>query len=389
MEVKQIYTLMNSVSQEVLGTTDIIKEDLTGVVDMGTEVFNQNAMDRYVKSLVNHIGKVIFVDRPYLGNVPSVLMDAWEFGSVLEKISAELPDAVENSSWELTDGETYSQDVFHKPTVTAKFFNSMVTFEIPLSITEKQVKQSFSNVEQLNGFLTMLYNAVDKSMTVKTDALIMRTINNMIAETLVADATAFGGATPDYTTASTVKSVNLLKLYNDKFNTTLTADDAILSPDFIRFASYTMGLYADRFRSISTLFNIGGKARFTPTDMLHVILLSDFAKSAQTYLYSDTYNKGEVLLPNAETVSSWQGTGQAYSFDDVSKIHVKTNGKKDVEISGVLGVMFDRDALGVANLDRRVTTNYNARAEFFNNFYKFDCSYFNDTNENFVVFFVA
>lgn len=85
MEVKQIYTLMNSVSQEVLGKTDLVKEDLTGIVDMGTEVFNQNAIDNYVKSLVNHIGKVVFVNRPYSGKVPSVLMDAWEFGSVMEK----------------------------------------------------------------------------------------------------------------------------------------------------------------------------------------------------------------------------------------------------------------------------------------------------------------
>lgn len=406
MEIKQIYTLINSVSGEVLGRTDIVTEDLTGIVDLGKEVFNQSAVDDYVKSLVNHIGKVIFVNRPYAGKVPSVLMDAWEFGSVLEKISADVPAAEENDTWNLQDKKSYDQDVFHKPTVTAKFFNSKVTFEVPVSITERQVKESFSNAAQLNGFISMIYAAVEKSMTIKADALIMRTINNMIAETVSADAVAFGGtkdnlASADLSSASTARCVNLLKLYNDKYYpatpgtpdptpnpNALTAAKAITDPDFIRFASYVMGTYADRLQSISTVFNVGGKERFTPKDMLHVVLLSDFAKAAQTYLYSDTFNRGDVLLPQAETVPFWQGSGKNYDFANTGHIKVKESGGKDVEISGVLGVMFDRDALGVCNLDRRVTTNYNAKAEFFNNYYKFDAGYFNDTNENFVVFFI-
>ena len=391
MNVKQIYTIVNAVSSEVLGKTDIVKDDLTGIVDLGTEVFNQGAVDNYVKSLVNHIGKVVFVNRPYSGKVPSVLMDAWEFGSVMEKISADIPAAEENDTWNLTDGAEYKQDVFHKPVVTAKFFNSKVTFEVPVSITERQVKESFSSAEQLNGFLSMIYNAVDKSMTIKTDALIMRTINNMVGETLKADAAKFTPASKplNYASASTVRCVNLLYLYNQANKTTLTAAEAILNPDFIRYASYQMGLYADRLQSISALFNIGGKDRFTPKDALHVVLLSDFAKAAQAFLYSDTKNMEQVLLPNAETVASWQGSGQDYGFAHTSAINIKTASGTDVNISGVLGVMFDRDALGVCNTDKRVTTNYNAKAEFFNNWYKFDASYFNDTNENFVVFFVA
>lgn len=408
MDVKQIYQIINTISDEVLGKTGIVLEDLTGIVDLGKEVFNQSAVDNYVKSLVNHIGKVIFVNRPYAGKVPSVLMDVWEFGSVLEKISADVPVAEENDTWDLKNGEEYKQDVFHKPAVTAKFFNSKVTFEVPVSITERQVKESFSNAAQLNGFISMIYAAVEKSMTIKADALIMRTINNMIAETVLADAVAFSGTegkltSDDLSKASTARCVNLLKLYNDKYfpatpstssptptpnPNALTAAKAITDPDFIRFASYVMGTYADRLQSISTLFNVGGKERFTPKDMLHVVLLSDFAKAAQTYLYSDTFNRGDVLLPQAETVPFWQGSGKNYDFASTGHINVKGSGGKDVEITGVLGVMFDRDALGVCNLDRRVTTNYNAKAEFFNNYYKFDAGYFNDTNENFVVFFI-
>lgn len=392
MQVNQIYQLMNGVTSEILGSTGIVKEDLSNIVDVGTQLFDATSIDNYVKSLVNHIGKVIFVNRPYAGNVPSMLMDSWEFGSVLEKISADLPVATENESWELVNGQEYKQDIFYKPSVSAKFFNSKVTFEVPMSFTEMQVKESFSSATQLNGFLSMLYNAVDKSMAIKIDSLIMRTINNAIGETFKADATAFtpqGASAVDYTTASTNRCVNLLKLYNDKFGTTLTADKAITTPEFIRFASYVMSLYVDRLSKISTLFNVGGKDRFTPADMLHIVMLSDFKASATAYLESDTFHNNLVALPESESVPYWQGSGTTYSFADVSKIMVKTATGTDITVTGILAVMFDRDAMGVCNTDRRVTTNYNAKAEFYNNYYKFDASYYNDLNENCVVFYVA
>ena len=386
MQVKQIYTLMNTVTGELLGKTGLVQEDLSNIVDVGTELFDATSVDNYVKSLVNHIGKVIFVDRKYSGNVPSMLMDGWEFGSVLEKISADLPDATENESWELENGQEYKQDIFYKPSVSAKFFNKKVTFEVPMSFTELQVKESFSNANQLNGFLSMLYNAVDKALTVKMDGLVMRTINNMIGETIYSDLQSAGVV--DYTKSGT-KAVNLLKLYNDKFSKTLTAAQAITDPDFIRFASYEMALYVDRLSKISTLFNIGGKERFTPADMLHTVMLSEFKAAATAYLQSDTFHDNYVALPDSETVPYWQGSGQDYAFADTSKITIKTADGHIVETSGVLAVMFDRDAMGVCNLDRRVTTNYNAKAEFYNNYYKFDAGYFNDLNENCVVFFVA
>ena len=385
MQVKQIYTLINEVTKEVIGKENVILEDLSNVVDAGNEIFNNTSYDAYVKSLVNHIGKVIFVNRAYVGGAPSVLMDAWEFGSVLEKISCELPQATENESWDLEDGTSYDPNIFYKPTVSAKFYNSKVTFEIPVSFTELQVKQSFSSAEQLNGFLSMLYNNVDKAMQVKMDALVMRTINNMIGETIYNEYQGVG-----LETKTGVRAVNLLKMYNDKYtNAQLTKADAITDPNFIKFAVYVLGLYTKRISKISTLFNVGGKERFTPAELLHIVLLSDFKEAADVYLQSDTFHEEFTALPNAESVPYWQGSGKTYSFDDVSKINVKTSGNNTIEASGILGVMFDRDALGVSNLDRRVTTNYNPKAEFYTNFYKFDAGYFNDLNENFVVFFIA
>lgn len=384
MEVKQIATLVNDTTAEILGENAVINEDLSNVVDIGTEIFNANAVDNYVRSLVDHIGRVIFVNRPYRGSAPSVLMDGWEYGSVLEKIRATLPDATENESWELTNGTSYDPNIFTKPDVSVKFFNKKVTFEVPMSFTEMQVKESFSSAAQLNGFISMIYNEIDKSMTVKLDSLVMRTINSMIGETLHAEY-----ENGEYSTTSGVRAVNLLKLYNDRFGTDLTAANAMTTPEFIRYASFMMGVYQKRLASMSKLFNIGGQARFTPSDMLHFVLLADFEAAANVYLQSDTFHDEFTALPRAESVPFWQGSGVDYGFDSISSINIKTPGNNTVTASGILGVMFDRDALGVANLDRRVTSNFNPKAEFYNSWYKMDAGYFADTNENFIVFFVA
>ena len=384
MKVKQIYTLVNDVTKEVLGKEALMLEDLSNVVDVGTEIINANAVDNYVRTLVDHIGRAVFVNRPYSGGAPSVLMDGWEYGSVLEKIAADIPEATENESWELEDGVSYDPNIFYKPKVYAKFFNSKVTFEVPVSITERQVKGSFTSPTQLNAFLSMIYNAVDKSMTIKLDGLVERTINSMIGETFHAEF-----ADGKYTEKTSVKAVNLLYEYNTAFSKTLTVVQAMKDPEFIRYASYAMGLYIDRMKKISTLFNIGGRDRFTPRDMLHLVALNDFDKAASTYLYGDTYHNQFVTLPKYETIPYWQGSGTDYSFDSISQINIKTGSGYTINAKGIIAVMFDRDALGVTNLNRRVTTNYNPKAEFFSNWYKFDAGYFNDLNENFVVFYVA
>ena len=379
MKVTQLKDIVNGATSEVLGKTDVVNDDLSNLVDVGNEIFDTDNVDNYVKKLIDRIGQVIFVNRLYAGGVPSVLMDSWEYGSVVEKISADMPEADENDSWNLQNGQTYSQDTFYQPKVSAKFFNSKVTFDVKLSFTTEQVKESFSNVNELNGFISMLETGVKNSMTVKLDSLIMRTINNMTGQIL--------------NSANGLQKVNLLSEYNTVSGQNLTANKALMDKDFLKFASLTIKKYQARITKMSTLFNAGGKARFTTTDNLHTVLLSDFADSAEVYLMSDTYHNDTVSLPNHETVPYWQGSGKSYAFNDISKIDVKIDAgnktPKQVTQTGILGVMFDTNALGVSNLNQRTTTSYNARAEFYTNYYKMDAGYFNDLNENFVVFYIA
>lgn len=383
MKVEQIYKLMNEIAEEVVGKEFVVEADLSNVVQLGEAILNKISYDNYVRTLVNHIGKVDFHNRIYAGGAPSIYKDAWEYGSIREKISFVLPEAEENPSWKLVDGNVYEQDQFKAPSINVKFYNDRTTYQIQLSITERQVKESFSSASQLNSFISGLHVAVENAITIRNDALIMETIDSMIAHTLNAGTSA--------------NKVDVLSLYNTRFSKSLTPAAAITDPDFIKFASYLIGLYSDRMTRVSTLFNLDGETRFTPKDKLHVVLLSEFAKAANSYLQSETFHDEFTALPQAETVPFWQGSGKDYGFDNTSKIDVTVkditsnvaNATINVAQSGIIGVMFDDWAVGVTNEDRRTTSHVNSVGEFTNYWYKVDAEYFNDLSENFVVFYLG
>lgn len=387
MKMTQIYDFVNEATREALGAETVVAEDLSNIVALGDAIFNANAMDKYVKALVNRIGKVIFVNRVYGGSAPSVMMDGWEYGSVLQKVSGSLPEARVNETWELVDGQSYDPHIFHQPKGTVvKFYNDYVTFEVDMSFTEEQLKCSFVSASDMNGFISMLYTNVENSMTVKLDELIRRTINNFIAETIYDD---YGSA--NLNSKSGAKAINLLYLYNQTVAEAdkLTTANCMSNPDFIRYAAYIIKLTHGRMRAMSQIFNVGEQPRFTPTDLSHIVLLEDFASGADIFLQSNTFHNELSALPTAETVPYWQGSGTGFGFTDVSKVNVTSAGGHTVNTSGILGVMFDRWALGVNNVSRKVTSQWTPHAEFFTNFYKYKAGFFNDLNENFVVFFVA
>ena len=378
MKVTQIKDLVNSSLKEVNGSSQLLKEDLSNVVDIGKELLNNDDVDNFVKKLVDRVGKTVFNDRVYQGSAPSVLMDAWEYGSVVEKIDSDLPKVEENDSWKLEDGKSYDQDIFYQPKVSAKFFNSKTTFDIPMSFTKTQVESAFSSATELNSFISMLMVKTQNAMTVNLDSLIMKTINNFTASVINAK--------------KGMQVVNLLDLYNKTAQTKVTVDNALTNPDFIKFANLTINTYRDRLTKMSTLFNQAGLNKFTPVDNQHLVILSDLASASKVYLESDTYNQDNVKINNYDTVPYWQGSGTTYGFKDTSKIDVAIkDGAQTKEIiqTGILGVLFDTSALGVSCQNPRTTTAVNARAEFYTNFNKYDAMYYNDLNENFVVFMIA
>lgn len=391
MEHSQVAAFVNEAAKEALGLEALVNEDLSLVVDAGkslNDMFsnNTNLADPFTKVLVNRIGNTILVNRPYEGRAPSIVVDRARYGSITMKISTEPPEAVDNAAWQLVDGRSYDDKIFRQPVVNAKYFNQRETFRVDRSLALKQMEESFTGPEMINAFVSSLETATKTAITIREDELVMRTVNNFIAETLYNEY-----PTAAYSASSGVRAINLLKLYNDSTGSSLTAAAAIYDPAFIRFASYKMKTIADRMSTASTLFNIGGKIRYTPKDRMLGVLHADFRAAAETYLYNAAGQfKDEYLqLPAADSTPYWQGSGTSYALADTTEIDVKTTEGHTVNAGGILGVLFDRDALGVSNLEQHVETELVKSARFINYFHFWDCGHWNDFNENFVVFFVA
>ena len=375
MKVEQVYEIVNDTTKEVLGETGLVAtSDNNMLVDIGETVIDSKNMDNYVRTLIDRISRVVFVDRPYEGGTPSVLMSDSEWGAVTEKIKyIGLPEATENETWDLQDGMSYDPNVFTKPQVGAKFFSKRTTFEVPMSFASRQIKSAFTNAGQLTAFFSMIENTIAKSLTVKQDSLIMKTIGNFIMQTS--------------SDVSGNRYVKLGTMYRSASGKATTGEALLYDPEFIRYASMIIKRVAKRMTGLSTLFNEGANPRNTASKYLHMILHNDFTAAADAYLQSDTYHEQFTALPKGEIVPFWQGSGTSFGWSDTSAVKgIPAGSDTSVTVSNILGVMFDRDALGVCNLDRRVTSNYNGKAEFTNNWYKFDCGYFNDFDENFVLF---
>lgn len=377
---------------QVTGAAMVVNEDLSNIVDIGKAVLDYTGesktnYDTFVRSLIDHVGRVMLVDRVYASQAPNILMDSWEYGSVLEKVRCEAPDARDNATWDLfnypQDGGAAYPDPFElsKPSVAAKFFNSRATYEVPITIVDVQLRDSLQSAEQLSSFVAMIENRIRMKMTLCNDSLVMATINNLIGQK-----------------AARGRIINLLTLYNAGPNaggTPITAAAALTDKEFLRFASKTIAQYRKYLATASVLYNEGSYLTFTPADRLKFIANTEFAKSLDAYLYSDTYHDEFVKLPGYEEIAQWQGSGTASTDNrlniDVTVDMSETTGltKAEVANSGVLAVMFDRDAAAVCNQNYRVTSIYNPRGEYYNYFYKWDAMYMNDILENCVVFTIA
>ena len=376
MLITQTKEILKTIATEMLGPDNtIVTEDLANLQDIGNELITQANVDTYVKKLVDKIGKVVFKNRLLNSTAPSLLVDSWEYGAILQKVRMKLIPAEENDAVNLVNGKSYDQNVFHQPTVTATFYSKEITFEVPISYTTEQLKSSFNSESELNGFYNLLETTVQNSLTVKTDALIMRTINYRIGKT--------------FTKGLPSQKVNLLANYNAISGKKLTVSNCFQDEDFLKYAIAQIKNYQDRLKLPSSVFNDKKEEAFTPVQNQKLVMLSDFKNTVDTHLIPVVQNSENLTL-SSETVPYWQGSGKTFSFEDISKIDVTLDSRDEVaKVGGIVGILFDEEALKVGNLQQYVTTNYNAKGDFYTNYYKEQSGFFVDLAENFVIFYVG
>lgn len=377
MQPVQIKELVNTMYTEVTGQAaeGILNEDLSNIVSVGETLMSTTWREKYVNSLLNQIGKMEFVERPYNGIAPDVRRESWEWGSILSKSRTKDFEAVENPSWNLTKGNPVENFPYEPPEVQTTLYNELITWEIDCSFVNRQVKQSFTSVEQFDRFFSMIRSHINNNIVQNLDNLTMRTINAFIGRRI---NTGIG-------------VIDVLAKYNAAFGTSLTAAQAVTNKDFCRYFAYLVLLYRDRMRAKHKVFseNQEGYTTFTPEDYAHVVIHSDLGKAMDIYLQSETYHDTYTKIGKYDTIPYWQSTGTDFDFTVTSRIDIKLPGitpAATVNRNYILGTIFDRDATGVFNQDRRVEVSYNARGEYWSNFYKIDTMLFNDPAENGIVF---
>ena len=390
MKFEQVYNMVNETVKEVVGESTVVNQDLSNIVDIGKELLTKKDVDVVMETLIDKVGKVVFVNRPWDFNLKNIHRESWEFGAILQKIHMLPIEVTESETYKLKDGKSYDPNIFHAPKAVQTLFSDMKCYDVPFSTPLIQLKSAFNSANQLNAFVSLIEQNAINNINLSIFGLAQSTVNRFFAETLHNEF-------PDknYSAKSGLKAVNLLKLYNDTFNPSpaLTVDKCLTTPEFIRFAVGQMKLYIDKLATVSSLFNIGRTRKQTGGDRLNAILLSEFKTMADVYLQSDVFHNQYTALPASDTVGFWQGPGEKYSFESTSSIDVtfedKKGKKQTVKASGILGCLFDREAMGVCNFDQRAYSDFVKVGEFYNNLYKIDVGHYNDFNENFVMFFVA
>lgn len=393
MKVEQIAQFTNDILPEIVGESNVIAEDLSNIVDAGTAILSSATnKENYMNKMCDRIARFEISNRLFDVEFPSLFRENYEWGSAREVVDIDLLDAIETQSWQLVDSQSYDDNLFYGVDADVKFYNSKTTFTVAISRTDEQLRSAFLNANEYISFINGLEIAVRNTITLRKNALARRVINSRMADTIYHD---YPGAA--YTASSGQMAINLLYLYNNGPNaggTALTQAGALTDVDFLKFAAKTIANVSSYMKAPSTAFNIGGRVKNTSEAYMHTILLQDFKANLEFYLDSNTFHEEYVALRNMGTVETtpfWQavGTGSdAYTFGQISKISITSANGNTVTADGIVGVIYDHYACGITQENPRTRAHYVSSAEFTNEWYKEDASYFQNDNEQCVVFFI-
>lgn len=394
MKVNQISTMLNSIYGEVLGETNLFKEDLSNIVSAGQIITASTAFgdnfDNYVGKIIDKVGRVIVVDRVFRKKDLGIWRDSWEYASMLEKIRCEVGDFTNNDEWVLLDGsdagtdpDYNSTDIVDKlfkfvpPTVQSKYFNLKTTFRNKISITRKQLRSAFRSGSEMARFIAMIENRIRTKMEIGNQELERRVVTNL--------------ACAAYNASNVVDLKTIL-------GSNLTFEQALKDQATLRGIAETITMTRKLMEEPSKLYSITkGFMNFTPEEDSITIVLTDVDNALRFNLYGSTYNEEFVKLEGYKTVPYWQGRKESGGANDALATRASVNAKAvingqsgpttgDVAIDNLVGIVFDRDAAMICNEDPEVRSQYNADGNFTNFFYNYDCSYYNDFDENAIVF---
>ena len=376
-DVKQIYSILNDVAKQTLGTEAIAVVDTQSFISLGDKVLKSDTdTENFLSKLTDRIAKTVYSVRNYTGINKNLMREPFDYGVIVQKIHVEMPEAKENNAWKIGEqGYTPTYAPVIKPTVSQKLFNKLSTWEIDVTIPDFMLKTAFLNESSMATFIDAIFTAMNNAMVMCAD-----NNANLIRANFIGNKIH---------SAKPTQAINLLSQYNTLTNANLTVASCLRDVDFLKWATMQISLWTKRMRVMSKLFNEDSNSKFTSGEYLVLDVLQDFASSTATFLQSDTYHKELVALPMYNEVPYWQGSGTSFAFADTSKISVKIDGTNEVTQGGIIAVAYDYNAIGTTINEPRSTTERNNKDEYTNYYNKATIGCFNDLGENGIVFYIA
>lgn len=387
MKFENVVELTQNAVAQTLGSTYLTKDGkltpLTSfnLVDVGKDVLDSGSVDTYVKALLTQMGKMIIESKVYTAELPSLFIESFDWGGYIERVYFSPQQLIDDDMYNLVDGKTYEDHKFYKPNVSAKIFEEGKTIMCPISITEDQVKMAFTSYEEMNKFLSGIHQNVQNTITLGMEAYAHMLISAGIAVSIKATRKVRHLATEFYGDDKANKTLN--QMLDDKA--------------FLLYCMKEIAMVRDQVRRYTTAFNNGSIPTFTTAEDTNLTLLADFANACKFNVTADTFNSEQIGLGDFDKVTSWQAfaSESLRNFDPVTNssisIAADANNKLGIGVdaftqSGVIGVLYDKRAMGICPYKTKVTTNYTASADFWNEYHHQLVNYILDPNFNIVSF---
>lgn len=368
MTTNQIYELVNSVTSQAFGNSALAVTDATGLVSLGNDVLSSDSnTEAFLNTLCQRIGRTIYHYRAYRNKLRGMVIESdMEWGAILQKIEVELPAAVEDDAYNLVDGQSVDPWIISKPKASQKLFVARNPYMFKITISRKLLKEAFLSESAMGSFVSVIFGKIRNMIEASYEDLARTALCASIA-------TVRGGDT---------QRIALRTRYNTETGQSLSVQQCLHDKDFLNWSVGQINLYSDYLTDMSSLYNDGTVETFSPKEDQRMIVLSSFERQLETVSQYQAFHDGYVKLNNYDTINFWQS---AQEPDHIKTLNLITG--EEFASNHVVAALFDRDAVGVYQMDEEVlTSGVNPRGLYYNTFYHILKSYFFDTSENMIVF---
>lgn len=357
------------------------------LIDIGRDIDELGTTEKFTKALVSLMAKFECTTLGYEMMFKDIVVDRIEWGGFVQRAKIDIADVYDDPMSAPVNKQSYAEleHTFFQPKVTAKVYEEGKDLMIPISISAEILKESFRGWDTLNGFLSQIRESVRETRDMVLDSWANVLVNSAIAESCKATNTEVKLKT--MAVADGVAGVT------DKD----TPEKLLLNKDFLAYASEKIGVIRSNMKARTDVYN--NKTVAAGAIQQNAYFLTPFIKARMNGLLADTYNRCDrdigkfVEIPRWQSVKAEATDATPFGFSDVSSISFSADttnklgiGVDAVTLNNIIGVVFDKRALGICAFREKMTTNYTASADFWNEYLHLLINFILDTDYNIVAF---